>query len=224
MLGLMVFAAGLGTRMAPLTATKPKPLIQVAGKPLIDHAIELGNEAGCNPIVVNTRYLADQIQSHLAERPILISHETEPMETGGGLKHAAHHYSDPCIATLNSDAVWLGPNPLQVLENSWDNQFDALLLTAPLDQLWGDDRPGDFDSDAEGNVVRWGNQRYLGAQIIRLETVLAIQESNFSLRLVWEKLLSQGRLGLCPYPGEWCDVGRPENIAIAEKMLENRHV
>ena len=126
---LMIFAAGFGTRMGALTADRPKPLLPVAGRALIDHALTAAAEAGAGRIVVNTHYLADQLADHLAGWGVVVSHEPEILETGGGLKVALPLLGPGPVAVLNSDAVWTGANPLTQLARAWDGgRMEALLL------------------------------------------------------------------------------------------------
>ena len=142
---LMLFAAGRGTRMGPLTENRPKPLIEVAGSPLIDHALALADAAGARPIVVNLSYLGAQIARHLAARPITLSWEPVLLETGGGLRQALPKLGPGPVMTLNSDAVWTGANPLQQLAAAWDeDRMDTLLLLAPKSQAHGHSGRGDF--------------------------------------------------------------------------------
>lgn len=220
--GLMLFAAGLGTRMGALTAERPKPLIPVAGRALIDHALDLTNGLGLKRIVVNLHYRADMIRSHLADRAdIVFSAETETLlETGGGLKAALPMLRGSPVLTLNTDAVWFGPNPLVVLGDAWDStRMDALLLMVPTDSAFGHRGRGDFAADTEGRLRRGGGYVYVGAQMITTETVAAIPDRAFSLNRVWDDIASKGRLFGAVYPGQWCDVGQPQSIALAEVML-----
>ncbi|MEY3532096.1 MAG: hypothetical protein RI979_120, partial [Pseudomonadota bacterium] len=152
---LMVFAAGFGTRMGALTAHRPKPLILVAGRPLIDHALDLADQAGAGPVVVNTHYLADQIARHLAGRPVTLSHEAdEILETGGGLRKALPQLGYGPVMTLNSDAVWTGQNPMSQLAAQWDpERMDALLLLLPVDKATGHKGTGDFLIGADGRIA-----------------------------------------------------------------------
>lgn len=217
---LMLFAAGFGTRMGALTATRPKPLLEVAGRPLIDHALDVASQAGIGRIVVNTHYLPDHIATHLAGRDVLLSHEPQILETGGGLKAAGGLLASPDVFTLNSDAVWAGPNPLDLLRTAWRPEaMDALLLLIPPDQARGHSGAGDFTLGPDGRLSRGAGLVYSGAQIIMTDPVAGVAEDIFSLNLVWDRLLKTGRLfGIC-YPGQWCDVGRPEGIAEAEALL-----
>ena len=111
----MVFAAGLGTRMMPLTADRPKPMVEVAGRPLIDHALRIAEGAGCAPIVVNTHYRPDALRGHLRGRSVRLSHESTLLDTGGGLRAALPLLGPGPVLTLNSDMVWHGPNPFEAL-------------------------------------------------------------------------------------------------------------
>lgn len=220
----MLFAAGRGTRMGALTETRPKPLIEVAGRPLIDHALALADAAGARPIVVNLHYLSDQIARHLAARPIALSHEPVLLETGGGLRQALPKLGAGPVMTLNADAVWTGANPLQQLASAWDgDRMDALLLLAPRAQTRGHSGRGDFLLDSEGRIRRAAGAEapvYLGAQIIRTEGLAEIAEDVFSLNRLWDNLIARGRAFGLIHQGGWCDVGRPEGIGEAEALLK----
>lgn len=219
----MLFAAGRGTRMGALTETRPKPMIEVAGRPLIDHALALADAVGAAPIVVNLHHLGAQIARHLAARPIAISWEPVLLETGGGLRQALPKLGAGPVMTLNADAVWSGTNPLQQLAAAWDEtRMDALLLLAPKAQTRGHSGRGDFLLDSEGRIQRAAGAEapiYLGAQIIRTEGLAEIDEDVFSLNRLWDVLIARGRAFGLIHQGGWCDVGRPEGIAQAEALL-----
>ncbi len=228
-LPLMIFAAGFGTRMGALTANRPKPLIEVAGRPLLDHALELGTAAQTGPVVVNTHYLSAQIAQHLNGRPVSISDESDAiLETGGGLKKALPMLGNGPVMTLNSDAVWTGENPLAELMARWDEaQMDALLLLLPTGQALGHSGTGDFLVDADGRISRAAGKPglvYLGAQILRTDGLADIEKSSFSLNLLWDDMISKGRAFGLIHSGGWCDVGRPEGILQAEALLADHHV
>ena len=223
---LMVFAAGLGTRMGALTADRPKPLLHVGGKALIDHALAIGDSANARPVIVNLHYKGDQIERHLARRPVRLVWEREQLlETGGGLRAALPLLGTDAVATLNSDAVWTGENPLQQLETTWDAvRMDALLLLAPLSAARGHRGSADFAIDAVGRLRRHGQTAepgyvYLGAQIIKTAGLAAIPERVFSLNRLWDQMIAKGRAFGLLHRGGWCDVGRPENLAEAEELL-----
>lgn len=220
-LPLMIFAAGFGTRMGELTRTTPKPLLTVAGRTLLDRSLDLAEEAGHSQIVVNTHYHGDQIVRHLSGRGVQISQEApEILDTGGGLKRALPLLGPGPVATLNPDVIWRGPNPLSVLGNLWQaDEMDALLLCVPLERTSGRVGDGDFDIGPDGRIRRPGGLVYGGAQIINPALVASEPARNFSLNLIWNRLIAVNRLRLAVYPGHWCDVGRPEGIAIAEEMI-----
>lgn len=228
-LPLMIFAAGFGTRMGALTANRPKPLIEVAGRPLLDHALELGAAAQTGPVVVNTHYLSAQIAQHLNGKPVSISDESDAiLETGGGLKKALPMLGNGPVMTLNSDAVWTGENPLAELMARWDEaQMDALLLLLPTGQALGHSGTGDFLVDADGRISRAAGKPglvYLGAQILRTDGLADIEKPSFSLNLLWDDMIAKGRAFGLIHSGGWCDVGRPEGIFQAEALLADHHV
>lgn len=222
---LMLFAAGHGTRMGALTRTRPKPLIEVAGRPLIDHALALAK--GKERVVVNTHAHAEQLAAHLHGRPgLALSHERELLETGGGLRAALPLLGEDPVFTLNSDAIWTGANPLDTLAAAWEPQrMDALLLLVPVAAARGNTRAGDFAVGEDGRLTWGGPMRYTGAQIIRTEGLARIPDKAFSLLLVWREMVAAGRAFGVVHSGGWCDVGHPQGIAEAEAMLrEAGHV
>ena len=226
---LMIFAAGFGTRMGPLTAQKPKPLIPVGGTPLLDHALSLTKAASVGPVVVNTHYLGDQVAHHLQGKPVLVSHEPdEILETGGGLRKALPLLGPGPVMTLNSDAVWTGENPLVQLARVWDpDRMDALLLLLPAEKAMGHSGTGDFQIDAAGRLVRAEGKPglvYLGAQILKTEDLTQIDRTVFSLNLLWDDMIARQRVFGVLHQGGWCDVGRPEGIAQAEALLRVQNV
>ena len=224
---LMLFAAGLGTRMGALTATQPKPMIPVAGRPLIDHALALVEAAGITRTVVNTHYRPEPLRAHLADRRVTLSHEPALLETGGGLRKALPLLGDGPVFTLNSDAVWTGANPLAELRDGWSDQMDARRLLLPAGQASGQPGAGAFLLDAEGRITRAQGRPglvYLGAQILRTERLADISAEAFSLNLLWDAMIAEGRAFGLIHRGGWCDVGRPEGIAEAEALLERADV
>ncbi|WP_419740600.1 nucleotidyltransferase family protein [Ruegeria sp.] len=218
---VMLFAAGFGTRMGALTKDRPKPLIEVAGRPLIDHALALVDAVHPSRVVANLHYHADQLQAHLAPKGILLSHETpEILETGGGLRAALPLLGTGPVFTMNTDAIWAGPNPLSLLQQSWDpDRMDALLMCVPIGQTIGHAGEGDFTADADGRITRGPGLVYGGVQILKTDGLRHIAEQAFSLNLLWNQMHDRNRLFALEYPGRWCDVGRPEGIVLAEGML-----
>jgi MurNAc alpha-1-phosphate uridylyltransferase len=222
----MIFAAGLGTRMGALTRDRPKPLIEVAGRPLIDHALALVRAAGVPRIVVNTHAHAGQMQAHLARvaPDALISHEPVLLETGGGLKRALPLLGPGPVFALNADVVWSGPSPLAALAAAWTPGTGALLALVPRAAAQGHRGPGDFFRAPDGRLTRRkpaaaADYVYAGAQIIDTAPVAAVPEAVFSLNPVWDGMIAEGRLHGALHAGGWVDVGRPEGIALAEAEL-----
>lgn len=223
----MIFAAGHGTRMGKLTKTRPKPLVQVNGKPLIDYALLMADNAGIARKIVNTHYLADMLHAHLrAREDVQISHEPRvALETGGGLKHAKTMLARDLVFTLNPDAIWRGPNPLVALRSGWkQREMGALLSLVPLDRAVGHKGSGDFTLDGNGRIERFTGVGVpyvnTGAEIIDISGLQQISEDRFSINLFWDQLIANGQMYGQIYPGNWADVGTPEGIVLAETMLE----
>jgi N-acetyl-alpha-D-muramate 1-phosphate uridylyltransferase len=230
----MVLAAGLGTRMRPLTDRTPKPLIRVAGKALIDYALDRFAEAGVAGAVVNVHYLADQVERHVTERAmpeIIVSDERDLLlETGGGLKKArAALGGDPVFCT-NTDAIMIdggGEEACAALASRWNGaDMDALLLLVPIERTSGYDGRGDFDQSADGRIaLRSGATApyvFTGLQIIAPSLVDEGPDGPFSTRVLWDKAAARGRLFGVVYGGDWLHVGDAEGLAAAEARLDGR--
>ena len=220
---IMLFAAGFGTRMGELTADRPKPLVNVLKKPLIDHTLEIVDNFGPLRKVVNTHYKAPMLADYLAGRDILVSDEQpDILDTGGGLKAALPLLAADPVFTMNTDAIWAGPNPLSCLAKAWDpNRMDALLICVPVGNTVGRVGGGDFSLDPDGRLARHGDYVYGGVQILKTGAVELIDQKVFSLNRVWDDLSQSGRIFGCAYPGRWCDVGHPQGIGLAEQLLKN---
>ncbi|MGJ8589201.1 MAG: nucleotidyltransferase family protein [Yoonia sp.] len=219
-LPILFFAAGLGTRMGALTKDRPKPLINVAGKALIDHALDIADDAGVGQKVVNLHYHGDMIRQHLTGRNIAISDESGMLlETGGGLRQALPLLQGNPVLTMNTDAVWHGPNPIWHILNAWHPDMEALLLVVEKQNVVGYLGKGDFELDPDGRLHRAPGSIYTGLQIMRTGVLNEITETAFSMNMAWDKIAARGGLfGTC-YDGKWCDVGQPESIPLAEEML-----
>ncbi|MDM7255536.1 MAG: nucleotidyltransferase family protein [Paracoccus sp. (in: a-proteobacteria)] len=216
---LMIFAAGKGTRMKPLTDTLPKPLIKVGGQTLLDRAIALGQAGGAGRIVVNTHYLGGQIAAHLAGREVTISAEQSLLETGGGLRNALALLTPGAVMTLNPDVVFTGDNPLATLQKNWREGMGALLLLVPADRAVGRVGGGDFTLHEDGRITRGGDMIFAGAHMCLPERLSEIEENVFSLNRLWDLLMAEGRAFGMVHPGHWADVGRPDCIPLAEALL-----
>ena len=218
----MILAAGFGTRMGALTRDRPKPLIEVAGRALLDHALEAAVPGG-GPIAVNAHYRADQIEAHLSGSSVRVLHESpEILDSGGGVRNALPVLGEGPLATLNADAVWSGPEPLECLKAAWvPERMDALLLLVPLGRAVGRQGGGDFAMES-GDRIRPDKTGlvYTGAQILGQGVVGRWPEGAFSMWEIWRAAADAGRLCGCVFPGRWADVGHPEGIALAEAMLD----
>ena len=222
----MLFAAGFGTRMRHLTKDKPKPLIEVAGMPLIDHTLALAKDITPRKIVANLHYRPEQLAAHLEGHGVETILETpDILETGGGLKNALSVLGTDPVFTANTDAIWLGPNPFACLLEAWNPEvMDALLLCVPRDQALGHTGPGDFIADHRGRLKRGAGAIYGGIQILKTDGLARISERAFSLNALWARMLEEKRLFGTTYPGKWCDVGSPEGVELAGALLEANDV
>ena len=222
----MIFAAGFGTRMKALTKDRPKPMIEVAGRPLIDHALDLAKGAGCDPIVANLHYKAKMLEQHLTPKGVIsVWEDPDILETGGGLRNALPLLGSNPVFTMNADAIWAGPNPLPLLAAAWQpDHMDALLMTVPIAQTDGYEGAGDFTLSENGALKRGAGVVYGGVQIIKTEGLSAIKDTAFSLNLLWDQMLKTNRLFGLRYPGRWCDVGHPGGIPLAEQLVRNADV
>jgi MurNAc alpha-1-phosphate uridylyltransferase len=220
---LMLFAAGFGTRMGALTRDRPKPLVPVAGRALLDYALDIAATPCVSRRVINLHYRGDQIAQHLQGQDIALSWEDPILDTGGGLRAALPLLGTGPVMLLNTDAVWTGANPLDQLAAAWDStRMDGLLLLAQPDQALGHKGAGDFLVDGQGRLSRAKGSIapiYLGAQILQTQGLAAINQQAFSLNLLWDQMIAQGRLYGVFHQGGWCDVGHPEAIPLAESLL-----
>jgi N-acetyl-alpha-D-muramate 1-phosphate uridylyltransferase len=230
----MIMAAGLGKRMRPLTATRPKPLIEVNGKALLDHVLEKLRIAGVKKAVVNVHYLADALEAHLKSRDhgleIVISDERDRLlETGGGLIKAEPLIDcDPFLA-LNSDNLWIdGPaDTLRLLASQWDDaKMDALLLLVPQARALNHKGMGDFHMDRAGRIRRREKSHvapfvFTGIQIASKRLLRDAPEGPFSTNVLWNRAIEEGRCFGAVHQGLWFDVGTPQSIQLTETALEH---
>ena len=223
---VMMFAAGFGTRMKHLTHDQPKPMVKVAGRPLIDHALDLATGIAQDRIVANLHYKREPLLAHLKGRNVqTIVEHPQILETGGGLRNALPLLGDDPVFTMNTDAIWAGPNPLAMLLDAWNpDLMDALLIGIPTDQAVGHSGKGDFILGQDGQLSRGAGVIYGGVQIIKTGLLETIPDQAFSLNLLRDKMLAKGRMYGISYTGQWCDVGHPEGITLAETMLRDANV
>jgi N-acetyl-alpha-D-muramate 1-phosphate uridylyltransferase len=228
----MVMAAGLGKRMRPLTATRPKPLVQVAGTTLLDHVLDHLARAGVKRAVVNVHYLADALEAHVARKShgleIVISDERgKLLETGGGLINAKPLITGDPFLCVNTDNMWVdGPiNAIQLLADRWDDaSMDALLLMVPLARAHNHEGRGDFHLDSLGMISRRKPARiapfvWTGIQILSKRLLIDPPEAKFSTNIFWDRAIAAGRAFGVVHQGLWFDVGTPAAIPRTEAML-----
>ena len=224
----MVLAAGLGKRMRPITDTMPKPLVKVAGKTMLDHALDRLAEAGVEDAVVNVHYLAGQIEARVAGRTsprIAISDERDLLlETGGGVKKALPLLGSEPFFHVNSDSLWSekGTSNLAGMAAAWEpERMEMLLLLAEREGSVGFDGAGDFFRDTAGRLARRGPAAsapyvYAGVAIIKPELFAETPEGPVSLNLLFDRCIAAGTLFGHRLEGRWLHVGTPEAIALAE--------
>lgn len=228
----MLMAAGMGKRMRPLTATRPKPLVKVAGKALIDHALDRLEAGGITRMVINVHYLADTVAAHVKARKspmeILISDErAKLLETGGGLMKAAPLLGDQPFVCANSDNIWIdGPrDSVRLLSSLWDDErMDALLLLVSHARAHCHSGPGDFHMDPAGRISRRRSGRvapfvFTGVQIMSPRLLRDPPGDAFSTNVFWDRAIAAGRLYGVSHQGMWFDVGTPSAIPVAEAVI-----
>jgi MurNAc alpha-1-phosphate uridylyltransferase len=228
----MVFAAGLGTRMRPITDRTPKPLVSVAGRTLIDRALDEFEEAGVETAIVNVHHLADQIEAHLASRArprIVISNERDLLlDQGGGIKKALPLIGDAPFFICNTDAFWIDAarsNILALAEAFDADRMDAALLLAPTQGSIGIDWGGDFDLDAQGRIVRREGPKpyvYAGVGLMKPQLFAGVADDVFKLAPFFFEAARKGRLYGVVSSGLWLHVGAVAAIDEAERAIASR--
>jgi MurNAc alpha-1-phosphate uridylyltransferase len=225
----MVLAAGLGTRMRPLTNDRPKPLVEVAGRALIDHALDKLADAGIATAVVNVHHFGDAVERHVRGRTvpaIAISDERDRLlETGGGLIRAQRLLPDPFFC-VNSDNVWIdgATDAFRELSEAWDAaRMDALLLLVPHAGARNFTGKGDFEMSGDGRLSRREGDRaplvFTGIQLIAQRLLREPPEGPFSTNVLWDRAIGEGRLYGAVFSGQWFEVGDPQAIAPTEAAL-----
>ncbi|RVT41186.1 nucleotidyltransferase family protein [Sphingobium algorifonticola] len=228
----MLMAAGLGKRMRPLTATRPKPLVKVAGKALMDHALDRIEAAGIRKVVVNVHYLASTVEAHLKTRKgpmdLIVSDERDRLlETGGGLVKALPLLGTAPFLCANSDNLWIdGPrDSIGLLADHWDDRrMDALLLVVPHARANCHSGPGDFHMDALGRLSRRKPGHvapfvFTGVQILSPRLITDPPDAVFSTNVFWNRAIAAGRLFGVAHQGLWFDVGTPQAIPMVEAII-----
>lgn len=224
-----ILAAGRGKRMLHLTDDKPKPLVQVAGKSLIDYNIDHIKNAGIKDCVVNLCYKGEMIKNHLSSRQdmnFIFSEEEEALETGGGIKHALPKMKREAFIVVNSDALWADEQNETLLDNMimvWDDtKYDMMLMLQPLEKAYGAGNNGDYLLDANNRLVRRKDKDvkapylYGGVLICHPRVFDNEPEGRYWLIDIFDRLQKAGRLGYYIHQGKWFHVGNPEATQIAE--------
>jgi N-acetyl-alpha-D-muramate 1-phosphate uridylyltransferase len=225
----MVLAAGLGTRMRPITNDRPKALVEVGGRALIDHVLDRLVRAGVTRVVVNVHAFADQLEAHLAGRndlEIIISDERDALlETGGGLKRARPLLGERPILVANIDTLWSGDGLIETLIEAWDPaRMDDLLLVVPVTRSLGFDGPGDFFIDGAGRLDHRGERpnaplAYMGVHMLDPTLIDAWPNERHGIFSHWMDYTRVGRLHGVVADGLWMHVGDPAALAAAEQRL-----
>lgn len=224
----ILLAAGLGKRMRPITDHLPKPLVKIAGKAMLDHALDRLDAAGVTEVVVNVHHLADQIENHIAERhrpKIIVSDERgELLETGGGSKKALPHFNNESFFSMNSDCLWAesGINNLAAMASAWRaDDMDMLLMIVDRNHTVGYDGKGDFDCDAARHLTRRADETaryvYAGVAILKPELFVDTPDGPFSLNMLFDRAIAKRRLFGHILQGYWLHVGTPESIEPAQE-------
>jgi MurNAc alpha-1-phosphate uridylyltransferase len=228
----MIMAAGKGTRMMPLTADRPKPLVEVGGVALLDHVLDHLRDARVGKIVVNAHYFADQVEAHLAAHAtdfdVSISDERELLrDTGGGLVQALPMISDDPFICVNADNWWTneGQNAIARLMAHWDAaRMDVLMLLVPLATAYNSQGIGDFKMDADGRLSRRVGDApapyvWTGIQLLSKKLIVDPPSDVFSTNVFWDRAIAEGRCMGLVHEGMWFDVGYPAAIAATQERL-----
>jgi len=228
----MIMAAGKGTRMRPLTDSKPKPLIEVAGTTLLDHVLDLLRDAGVGRIVVNVHTFPEQIEAHLARHAgdldVRVSDERALLrDTGGGLVKALPLIDAVPFFCINADN-WFADTEEHALHRmaaAWDPaRMDVLMLVVPFEHAGNTQGTGDFDMDGEGRLSREGHKRqrpyvWTGIQLLAKSVIVDPPSEVFSTNLFWDRAIAKGRFFGLVHDGAWFDVGYPQAIGLTEAAL-----
>ena len=227
----MIFAAGLGTRMRPLTLETPKPLVKVNGKALLDYSLDIARKAGIKEIIVNTHYLANQVKKHVKKmKDVTLSNEKELLETGGGVKKVIKEFDGQPFFTMNSDVI-LVDNKNQMLKKMAEafdaEKMDALLLLHPIRAAIGYEGDGDFDLGENNQLLKTHNKLkkyvFTGVQILNPKLFDNSPEGPFSLNIFYKNSVQVdghlNRIYGMVNEGGWLHIGTPEGIVLAERYL-----
>ncbi len=229
----MILAAGYGKRLRPITDSVPKPLVEVAGRPLIEYAIDNLQGMGVDHLVINISYLAERMEEYfLGRQSIRLSKEDTPLETGGGIANALPLLGDAAFWVMNSDTILVDPDygTLQAMEQRWEQTApDMLLLLHPRERAIGFDGPGDFFLEENGRLRRRGEQDtapyvFTGVQLLRLGIFTDCPSGAFSMNRMYDRYLNDpalyGKIKGMVHDGDWLHVGDPQGLASANNYFE----
>ena len=227
-----ILAAGIGTRLRPHTDTIPKPMVDIAGRSIIERTIEKLDNEGVQDVVVNLHHLAPVLEKHLStiKHPnIILSHEEELLETGGGLKKALHHFGDKAFYIINGDALWDDQNPtaLSHLARTWDDsKMDILLLLQSVSAMTVTNGVGDYHLQADGLVKRAGNRdgafMFAGIRIAHPRIFKDAPDRAFSFLTLMDKAQEQGRLYGIVHDDAWYHISTPEDLSAVNDIFKGR--
>jgi MurNAc alpha-1-phosphate uridylyltransferase len=227
----MLLAAGYGTRLKPLTDDMPKPLVPVGGRPMISYALDKLRAYGIREIVINVSHHREQLTAWLGgikDLTIKISEESEPLETGGGLRHALPLLGNEPLFFINSDIIWTddGESALARLAKNWDDaKMDFLLLAQSKARAIGHDKGEDHLFIKPGNTIGWNEHDapYIvaGIGIFHPRVLAGVHEGKFTVKVLWQQALAQNRLFCLPHHGRWFQTGTIPDIKKAEEQLKN---
>ena len=228
----MVLAAGYGTRLKPLTEQMPKPLVPVAGRPMVEYALDRLLAYGIEEVVVNVSHHKEQLMDYLSKFKALsfkISEEAAPLETGGGLKQALPLVGIEPLFSINSDILWFDENEtaLERLAQNWDgSKMDFLLLAQSKSKAVGHDKGEDHLFVKRENTIDWNEQEapYIvaGIGIFHPRVLLTAPNGKFSVKILWHQALAQNRLFCLPHNGQWLQTGTIDDIKKAEEFFCKR--
>ena len=230
----MILAAGFGKRLRPITNKTPKPMLEVAGRTLLDHSIDHLAASGIEKVVINIHHLGSLIEQHISRRTdveIVISNESdEILETGGGVAKALPLLGEDPFFVINGDVLWLdGPTPaLRRLARTWDqSRMDVLLLLHSTVEAYGYDGSGDFFADPEGTLIRRPEREvspylFAGVQILQAKSFTETPVGSFSLNLIYDQAIEEGRLFGSVHDGDWFHIGTAGGLSEAEEYFRQR--
>ncbi len=231
-----VMAAGFGSRLQPLTLTRPKPLVEVAGQPLLSHIIDALRDVGVRDVTINAHYLSEQIESYAKSRDdvaLHVSYEPEILDTGGGLKQVLSYFKNCPFYVINGDAYWvddpLKNSALDVLFSYWDSDvMDILMLLQPVDQMVLTQGVGDYDLQKDGQAVRrldkGGDYMFTSLRINHPRIFDDAPDGAFSYLQLMDAAQAKGRLYGVVYEGDWHHISTPADLQAVNESLSSKAV